>query len=58
MSTILKSNQGRSESLAQRASKLVKVAKEKGIVKSHIEAFKEFPVEEENHKGNKDYYNK
>lgn len=36
---------------SQRAKKLVTIAKEKGLIKSHTVAFKEFPVEKEIHKG-------
>jgi len=45
-------------SLKATARSLVKVSKEKGLIKSHTVAFKEFPVSEEVHKGNKHYYNK
>jgi len=37
--------------VSQRAKRLVAIAKEKGLVKSHMIAFKEFPVEKEIHKG-------
>ncbi len=37
--------------VSQRAKRLVMLAKEKGLVKSHTVAFKEFPVEKEIHKG-------
>lgn len=44
------------EELKNNAHELVKIAKKRGLIKSHKEAFKEFPVEEENHKGKKEYY--
>lgn len=37
--------------ISQKAKRLVALAKEKGLVKSHTVAFKEFPVEKEVHKG-------
>lgn len=37
--------------IRKNARRLVLLAKEKGLVKSHTVAFKEFPVEEEIHKG-------
>lgn len=40
----------------QKAKKLVLLAKEKGLVKSHTIAFKEFPVEKEVHKGKAENY--
>lgn len=42
--------------VSQRAKRLVMLAKEKGLVKSHTVAFKEFPVEEEIHKGEVEKY--
>lgn len=42
--------------LSGKARKLVLLAKEKGRIKPHTDAFKEFPVEEENHKGKTDDY--
>ncbi len=44
--------------LNQKAKSLVLLAKEKGRIKSHTDAFKEFPVEKENHKGNIEGYKK
>jgi len=37
--------------VSQKARKLVMLAKEKGLIKSHTVAFKDFPVEKEIHKG-------
>lgn len=36
--------------------KLIKESKDKKLIKPHIEAFKEFPIIEEDHKGKKKYY--
>ena len=44
--------------LKQKAKSLVLLAKEKGCVQSHTDAFKEFPVEKENHKGHIEGYEK
>jgi len=41
---------------SQKAKRLVLLAKEKGLVKSHTVAFKEFPVEKEIHKGKTEDY--
>lgn len=46
----------RNEEIKINAHKLVEISKKRGLIKSHIEAFKEFPVEEEKHKGKKEYY--
>lgn len=43
-------------SLKETARNLVKISKEKKLIKPHTAAFKEFPVENENHKGNSDFY--
>lgn len=40
-----------SNKTSDKARKLVMIAKEKGLIKSHTVAFKEFPVENEIHKG-------
>lgn len=40
-----------SSATKEEAQRLIKIAKEKGLIKSHTIAFKEFPVEEEIHKG-------
>lgn len=42
--------------ICQRAKHLVTIAKEKGLVKSHTVAFKEFPVEKEIHEGKTEKY--
>lgn len=42
--------------ISKRAKRLVMLAKEKGLVKSHTIAFKEFPVEQEIHKGKRENY--
>ncbi len=42
--------------IRKNARRLVLLAKEKGLVKSHTVAFKEFPVEEEIHKGEVEKY--
>lgn len=42
--------------ISKNAKRLVLLAKEKGLVKSHIVAFKEFPVEKEIHKGKPENY--
>lgn len=44
--------------ISKRAKRLVVLAKEKGLIKSHTIAFKEFPVEKEIHKGKPENYNK
>ncbi len=36
--------------------KLIKESKDKKLIKPHIEAFNDFPVSEEEHKGKKRYY--
>lgn len=41
----------RNSEVVKKAKKLTMLAKEKGLIKSHTIAFKEFPVEEESHKG-------
>ncbi len=40
----------------KKVKKIIKLSKDKKIVKPHIEAFKEFPIIEEDHKGKKKYY--
>jgi len=45
---IMKTN---TSDVSQKARKLVMLAKEKGLIKSHTVAFKDFPVEKEIHKG-------
>lgn len=37
--------------LNQKAKQLVLISKQKGLIKPHTEAFKDFPVKEEVHKG-------
>ena len=37
--------------LKNRAKELVLISKQKGIIKPHTEAFKDFPVKDELHKG-------
>lgn len=44
--------------LTQRAKSLVLLAKEKGLIQPHTDAFKEFPVEKEVHKGKTKGYKK
>lgn len=41
----------------KKAKELVNVAKKKGVIKPHTDAFKEFPVENEIHKGRKEFFN-
>lgn len=48
----MKSNNGE---IKEKAKKLVSIAKEKNLIKSHMVAFKEFPVEEV-HKGESNNY--
>ncbi len=36
--------------------KIVNMSKEKKIIKPHTEAFKDFPVQKEQHKGKKKYF--
>lgn len=38
------------------AHKLVEISKQKELIKSHKEAFDDFPVKEEIHKGKREYY--
>lgn len=40
----------------ERIKKLIKISKEKKLIKPHTEAFKEIPVSKEPHKGNKKYF--
>ena len=40
--------------LKKQAKQLILISKEKNIIKSHTEAFKDFPVSEEVHKGKDD----
>ena len=42
--------------ILNKVKKLVKISKEKKIIKPHTDAYKEFPVNEEIHKGNKSAY--
>lgn len=42
--------------IQKNAKRLVLLAKEKGLIKSHTVAFKEFPVEKEIHKGKSENY--
>ena len=42
--------------LKLKVKELIKLAKKNNRIKPHTEAFKEFPVEEEVHKGNRNYY--
>ena len=42
--------------ISKNAKRLVLLAKEKGLIKSHTIAFKEFPVEKEVHKGRTENY--
>lgn len=42
--------------LKSKAGSLIKASKEKGLIKPHTVAFKEFPVEEEIHKGKEEFY--
>lgn len=44
--------------ISKNAKRLVAVAKERGLIKSHTIAFKEFPVENEIHKGEMKGYKK
>lgn len=44
--------------VSKKAKRLVVLAKEKNLVKSHTIAFKEFPVEKEEHKGKPENYEK
>ena len=37
--------------LSQKAKKLILISKQKGLIKPHTEAFKDFPVSQEVHKG-------
>ena len=37
--------------IKQRAKKLALISKQKGLIKPHTEAFKDFPVSQEIHKG-------
>lgn len=41
----------------KKAKELVNAAKKKGVIKPHTDAFKEFPVENEIHKGRKEFFN-
>jgi hypothetical protein len=45
-----------SEKLKIRVKELTRMAQEKNLIKPHTEAFAKYPVEEEVHKGKKDYY--
>ena len=40
----------------EKIKKLIKISKEKDLIKPHTEAFKDFPVSKEAHKGNKKYF--
>ncbi len=40
----------------QKVKEIIKHAKAKGLIKPHTEAFKEFPVENEIHKGDVNYF--
>lgn len=40
----------------EKFKKLIKSAQKKGLVKSHVEAFKEIPVKEEKHQGKNKYF--
>ncbi len=42
--------------LKKEAKKLVLISKQKGIIRPHTEAFKDFPVAEEIHKGRIENY--
>jgi len=42
--------------ISRNAKRLVLIAKEKGLIKSHTVAFKDFPVEKEVHKGKAESY--
>lgn len=44
------------EELNLQFKKLVNKAKEKKLIKSHVEAFHDVPVNQEKHKGNKKYF--
>ena len=37
--------------LSQKAKELVLISKQKGLIRPHTEAFKDFPVKDEIHKG-------
>ena len=39
--------------LKKQAKELVLISKKKGIIKPHTEAFKDFPIKEENYKNEK-----
>lgn len=43
------------KSLQAKVKELIKISKEKNLIKSHTEAFEEFPVEEE-HNGKKESF--
>lgn len=43
----------RNRTLQMKFKELIKKSKEKGLIKPHTEAYKDFPVENEEHKGNK-----
>lgn len=42
--------------ISKNARRLVEKAKAKNLIKSYTVAFKDFPVNEETHKGKKEYY--
>lgn len=44
--------------LKQKAKMLVSIAKDKDVIKPHTDAFKDFPVEKEIHKGKKEFFKK
>ena len=44
--------------ISKKAKRLVMIAKDRNLIKSHTIAFKEFPVEEEEHKGRPENYKK
>lgn len=43
----------KNQTLQMKVKELIKKSKEKKLIKPHTEAFKEFPVESEEHRGNK-----
>ena len=42
--------------ISKKAKELVTKSKEKNLIKSYTVAFEDFPVKEENHKGNREVY--
>lgn len=44
------------KSLQAKVKELIKISKDKNLIKPHTEAFEEFPVEEEEHKGKKESF--